>query len=491
MDPAEILWSDSSCYAARYEKSAAALIAVEKTLAADSTSSTIEFRRLFEFIAQASPGHFTQLWSDPVAYYWVRRAVHFLAALRGAPMNRIEHAYCAEVGAAGAAEALPIHLADFKRFALALAILSDCDFSFAESYTISLPFALPGTQLVISGSGSLSIRRATRGRIDATYQGKRVTLPIADSDAPTSTPHITRCPCIAVGDVSIPLNPALFRLPGLGLSGEWTEPAADFQLLHSAALTDALALVAKIQPQTFAQFPEGMKTLALKPMHEGSFSSLSSSELPGAFICSVPCDRYELAATLIHEFHHNRLYFIEEDGAFFEASGEDVVDGENHYSPWRDGLRPLHGLFHALYVYLPVFRFWSAAVEAKQLEGDQLAYALDQLARIPVQLRIGVNQIRRHAHLMPFGARLFEPMATEVSAAESKAIAIGASLATAAMSSRTSGALRPILGDDHRPLSVGETLLDHLITRDLIDECASERRWLRGSLSRARDEQSR
>jgi len=213
--------------------------------------------------------------------------------------------------------------------------------------------------------------------------------------------------------------------------------------------------------------------------------------LPGAFICSVPCDRYELAATLIHEFHHNRLYFIEEGGTFFEERGEDSVDGENHYSPWRNGPRPLHGLFHALYVYLPVFRFWSAAVETEQLEGDQRAYALDQLTRIPVQLRIGVNQIRRHAHLTPFGARLFEQMATEVSAAESKAVAIGSSLATAAMSSRTSGALRPILGDDHRPLSVGETLLDHLTTRDLRDECASERRWLRASLSRARDEQSR
>lgn len=491
-DPAKVLWSDTSFYTARFEKSAAALIAVQRTLAADALSDCAEFLQLFKFVSEASAEHFTELWSDPVAYYWVRRTVHFLAALRGAAMGRVELAYGAEVGAAGPAEALRYHLADFKRFALALAILSGRELVFAEPYLTTLPLALPGTSLVIAGMGNISIHGVTATHLDATYHADRVSLPIAGGVAASiSTPRIERCPLVDAGGVGIPLNPALFRLPGIGLSAEWTEPSSDFQLLGAESLTEALSLVASLQPQSFAQFSQALRALAVKPMREGSFSSLSSSELPGAFICSLPCDRYELAATLIHEFHHNRFFYIEESGAFFEGGGEDPIDGENHYSPWREGLRPLHGLLHALYVYLPVFRFWNTAVDAQQLEAEQVGYAMDQLARIPAQLRIGVNQIRRYARLTNFGAVLFEQIAREASAAESHAIAIGASLATPAMSLRTSGALRPILSADHRPLSVGETLLDHITTRDIRDECAAERRWLTASLLQVSSQSAR
>jgi HEXXH motif-containing protein len=484
MDPEQILWSDTSWYAARFEKSAAALVAVERTVTGDAAAETAEFSRLFTFVAEASAEHFTKLWNDPMAYYWVRRAVHFLAAVRGAPMGRIELAYCADVGAAGPREALCIHLADFSRFALALAILSGRELALAEPYTTTLPLALPGTQLVINGSGCLSIHGVTPSYIDATYKGERIRLPIADDATSPSTPHIAPCPFVDVGGVRIPLNPALFRLPGIGLSSEWTEPASDFQKLHSGALSDALSLVASFQPQNFAQFPQGLRSLALKPMREGTFSSLSSSELPGAFICSVPCDRYELAATLIHEFHHNRLFYVEESGAFFEEEGEDPIDGENHYSPWRDGPRPLHGLFHSLYVYLPVFRFWSAVVCGGQLVGIQLAYAKDQLGRIPFQLRIGVNQLQRHAKFTSFGSLLFEQMAAETIAAEHQVRALGISLDLPATSLRANGAFRPVVGGtDARELTIGETLRNHLEKADRLGECEQERQLLDRQLS--------
>ena len=92
------------------------------------------------------------------------------------------------------------------------------------------------------------------------------------------------------------------------------------------------------------------------------FVNVSASELPGAFVCTVPADLYVLAGSFIHEFHHNTLFGIEERGPFFDMSEEDVVEGENHYSPWVETLRPLHGILHAVYVFLPVFRYWSAAL---------------------------------------------------------------------------------------------------------------------------------
>lgn len=477
LDAAKTLWSDPSFYTERFEKSAAALVAVERTLAADGAAESAEFLRLFKFVSEASAEHFTKLWNDPAAYYWVRRAVHFLAALHGAPMGRVEIAYCADVEAAGPAEALRIHLTEFKRFALALAILSGRELGFAEPYVSTLPLALPGTQFVIIGKGSsFSIHGVTATHIHATYQGDRIALPIADDAASASTPHIEPCPFVEAGDVRIPLNPALFRLPGFGLSSEWTEPSSDFQKLYSESLTEALTLVASVQPQSFAQFRHALRTIALKPMREGSFSSLSSSELPGAFICSVPCDRYELAATLIHEFHHNRLFYIEETGPFFEEGGEDPIESENHYSPWRDGPRPLHGLFHALYVYLPVFRFWTALLREQPLAGMQLAYAHDQLGRIPFQLRIGVNQLRRHAKFTSYGSMLFEQLAIETSDAESEARLLWGSLHAPAVSLRANGVFRPVLVQGGgRPLSIGETLRNHLESWDLRGECTQEK----------------
>src|SRR5271170_4933668 len=101
MEPAEILWSDSSCYAARFEKSAAALAAVGQALAGNPIAIAVGFPLCFESISEADAEHFTALWNDPTAYFWVRRAVHFIAALNGTPMGRIESAYCADAGVEG------------------------------------------------------------------------------------------------------------------------------------------------------------------------------------------------------------------------------------------------------------------------------------------------------------------------------------------------------------------------------------------------------
>ena len=179
MDPASILWSDSSCYDARFEKSAAALAAGGQALVENPIAKAVGFSLLFESVAEAVAEHFTTRWNDPSAYYWVRRTVQFLAALHGAPMGRIETAYCAEVGLNGPEQALRFHLSDFKRFAVALAIISKSELAFGESYLTARPLALPGTDLVISGDGEISIRGVHAKYIDAIAGPKPLFLPIA------------------------------------------------------------------------------------------------------------------------------------------------------------------------------------------------------------------------------------------------------------------------------------------------------------------------
>jgi HEXXH motif-containing protein len=461
----DLLWTDTGVYRRRLEKSAAALIAVQRSIRSEShrVPGADEFLKLYEWLARADAECFTRIWSDPVAYYWVRRTVHFLAAIHGAPLGTLEQAYCAEVGVSGPIEALRIHLGKFKRFVLGAAMISGADVAFTEPYTATIPLSLPGTGLNLGGSGRVTMRGVRRGKIDAIDEELQVLT----------------CPTVEVGGFCLTLNPILFNLPGLGFGGEWTTMPLEFQARHSELVAEALSAIARLQPETFSHFGQAIRAVALKPAREGNFGSISSSELPGAFVCSVPCDSYELAATFIHEFHHNRLYYLEETGPFFEPATEDEFEGENHYSPWRETLRPLHGLLHALYVYLPVFHFWAAAVREGGLIGPRLAYAKDQLGRIPFQLRVGVNQLRRHAKFTAFGSMLFEQMARETTDTELEAGGLGVSLDTPAMSLRAGGIFRPTMREgDSRQMTIGETLRAHLERSDIRGECGEEKAFL-------------
>ncbi len=424
---------DTGVYRRRLEKSAAALIAVERSLRTSDNShpGANEFLELYEWLSRTDAEVFTQVWTDPAAYYWVRRTVHFLAAIHGAPLGTLEQAYCAEVGASGPIDALRIHLGEFKRFVLAAAMISGIDVVFTEPYDTSIPLLLPGTGLNLIGSGRVTIHGFRGGLIGAQHL------------------QVETCPIVEVGGFRLTLNPRLFNLPGLGFAGEWTAQPLEFQARHVELVSEALSAIARLQTLTFSHFSQAIR------------------------------DSYELAATFIHEFHHNRLYFIEETGPFFELAGEDAIDGANHYSPWRDTLRPLHGLLHALYVYLPVLRFWAAAIREGRLDGSRLAYAKDQLGRIPFQLQVGINQLRRHARFTSFGSMLFDQMAHETADAELEARTLGVTLATPAMSLRAGGIFRPTTQHgDTRQLTIGETLLAHLERSDIRGECAEEKALL-------------
>ena len=198
------------------------------------------------------------------------------------------------------------------------------------------------------------------------------------------------------------------------------------------------------------------------------------SELPGAFVATVPTDTFVLASSFIHEFHHNTLFAIEERGPFFANSEEDVVEGENHYSPWVQTLRPLHGILHAVYVFQPVFRFWAAALREGSPQDMRLGFAREQIARAPVQLQMGINQLRRHGALTPFGKEIVDALAAEAAEIKQESDALGAKLDTPVISLTTSGTLRPLTRDG-RAVTVRESLLRHLEVSDINHECEAEK----------------
>jgi len=471
MEPRELLWADVGVHRRRLEKSALALIALGRALA-DQRSLTpgIDgFLKLLDEVSGAQPPHFTRVWSDPVAYFWVRRAVHLIAGCRGEPLGTVERAYCAEVGARSPAAALQLHLEEFKRFALAIAVVSGGEIVFAEPYVAALPLAIPGTDVVITGGERATIAGAHGSDIELI--APRRTLGI--ESAAHEGVRAERCPAVSVGDNRVFLNPARFRLPGIGFPIDWTGLPLDFQLRYRSTAVAAFDAIRRFQPPTFAHMEEALHTIALRP-NDGTFFNITTSELPGSFVCTVPSDPYALAGAFIHEFHHNTLFAIEEAGPFLEPGERDEVEGENHYSPWVETLRPLHGILHAVYVFLPVFQFWCSVIDERPLDEGRLAHAKEQVARIPAQLRIGVNQLRRHACFTRVGSMLFDEMAKSVAEAEEAARVMGATLQAAVIGVSPSGALRPIRMNG-RTLTVAEAMLDHLTKTDVHGECGEER----------------
>jgi HEXXH motif-containing protein len=482
MSPKELLWADSEGYQRRLEKSGIALIAVQRTLAPQphQVRGSEEFLRLFAWVANAHPSHFTQVWRDPSAYFWVRRAVHFLASLRGEPLGTAERDYCADIGIDNPKDAIEHHLREFKRFVLGLAIVAGADVSFDEPYHASLPMAIPGTPYVLTGDAGATISGFSRGAIQMMNPSR--SLAISDAGSTTDAgAHLELCPTMHCGEVSVLLNPAMFRLPGIGIPREWSNLPLAFQFEHAKLVSDALTAIRRFQPWTFSHLAAGLHTIALKP-DDDTFLNVTVSELPGAFVCTVPTDAYLLAATFIHEFHHNTLFAIEERGPFFEASEEDEIEGENHYSPWVETLRPLHGILHAVYVFQPVFRFWTAAIREGSLSEWRLAFARDQISRAPVQLEMGINQLRRHAKLTPRGKEIVDALAAETAELMEESRSLGATLETPVVGITKSGVLRHLIRGGHQ-VTVRESLLEHLEASDIHGECAEEKAHLANAAS--------
>jgi len=91
--------------------------------------------------------------------------------------------------------------------------------------------------------------------------------------------------------------------------------------------------------------------------HPDKIVSFSDNTVPGALFVSVHrgtdlIDPYDLADSLIHEHRHQKLYLLERVAPVAEAGPQKVK------SPWREDLRPISGLFHAVFVFVELRRFW-------------------------------------------------------------------------------------------------------------------------------------
>jgi HEXXH motif-containing protein len=303
--------------------------------------------------------------------------------------------YQAYYGATTPAAAAARHLEQLKLFAAGLALRTGATWTCEQPLRLTGPVAIPGTRLWLDGERS------------AALHGVRGSQPLTNTDVAAWQ----ECPLIRRGNCEIRLQAALFCLPSVGYGRPLQEAGAEFQREQAPQLGLALAAIERYAPQQFEQVAAHMQVVALKPANLGDYSNVSHSELPGACVLALLDDPVIMADRLIHELHHNRLFCLEEKGgALFDEDRLDSVRDARFYSPWRDEPRPLHGLLHAFYVFQPVWRFWQSVREAQTESEQTLAFADDQLRRIPRQLELAADILRRHGEFTPYGQSIFEGM---------------------------------------------------------------------------------
>jgi hypothetical protein len=212
--------------------------------------------------------------------------------------------------------------------------------------------------------------------------------------------------------------------------------------------------------------------IALKPRGAGGYDDFSNPELPGAFIASVVHDPLELADHFIHELQHNRLSFLEEAGPLFATPSCDPSLARGCYSPWRDQPRSLYGVFHGVYVFLAVYRYWRRVHDAGDASADARAYAVDRLLRLPRQLALAVAMLERYARLTPFGRALLAQLARDVAAVRADVRSAQLPADAPALRATEDGGYASERDADGRPLRVLEALRLHVARHAAGAQCA-------------------
>jgi uncharacterized protein len=101
--------------------------------------------------------------------------------------------------------------------------------------------------------------------------------------------------------------------------------------------------------------------------HPDKIVSFSDNIVPGALYVSIRkskglVDPYDLADSLIHEHRHQKLYLLEQFVPVIASDTPLIL------SPWRKELRPVSGVFHGVFVFHQLAKYWQAVSECR--EGD-------------------------------------------------------------------------------------------------------------------------
>lgn len=352
--------------------------------------------------------------------------------------------------------ALAEHLAGFKAFALGVACRTGREWRVRRPLRVALPFAIPATQRGVEGDGELAITGFADGALQLEGSGPLLPSPL---------------PVARHAGLELVVSSAPWHVPGLACAEGVRRAGAGFHERHLALVQDALAAIARYAPESFEVF-RAIRWIGLQPRSAGD--DWSDPELPGAFLAGVVPNPLELGDHFIHELQHNRLSAIEERGPLFDPAHGDAQSDARFFSPWRDKPRALYGIFHGIYVFVAVTRYWLGAYADRALEGEDRDWVVDRLLRLPRQLALAVGVVERHARFTPLGCALFERLAAAVAELRAEIARIRLPADAPALVVGDDGRCAPERSrGDGRALGVREALREHVARNDFDGACAA------------------
>ncbi|WIV61288.1 aKG-HExxH-type peptide beta-hydroxylase [Amycolatopsis nalaikhensis] len=157
-------------------------------------------------------------------------------------------------------------------------------------------------------------------------------------------------------------------------------------------------------PDVAEALPAGLESLVPTPEVAFRLPSASTGEAFGSAIVAYSGDSEQLAAALVHEFHHIRLGGVQHLAALHVDDPR-----ERLYVPWRDDPRPIGGALHGIYAFFGVTAFWRALATAEQ--GNASAAFEFALWRAAVDRTL--SSVREDESLTAAGRRFLDGIAAE------------------------------------------------------------------------------
>ena len=165
-----------------------------------------------------------------------------------------------------------------------------------------------------------------------------------------------------------------------------------------AGLRAGLALIARHLPELRPELDLGLQLVVPVGYHAERHFSASYQEAIGAVYLGLHPRPLTLAEALIHEYSHNKLYALLEQGALLHNAWAPLYP-----SPVRPDPRPLHGVLLAAHAFLPVARM----LERMRDAGEDVEPRLRQVA---ASNHAAAATLRAHARPTPLG----EPLLAEI-----------------------------------------------------------------------------
>jgi hypothetical protein len=126
---------------------------------------------------------------------------------------------------------------------------------------------------------------------------------------------------------------------------------------------------------------------------DGNPLSFASAQLKRTVFLSLDLLResdIEIAETLIHEFSHCELHYIQDTILLTKKEDTNKV----YYSPWRLEPRPILGLIHAIYVSYRILNYYDNLLNNKNCESDISHIVSNKMVLLINQIQIGIKQIK-------------------------------------------------------------------------------------------------